>query len=106
MYGGGGLTIGNFVRIAAHTVMVPSNHEYSDTAIPITKQGLSMKGIVVEDDVWVGAGARILDGVRLRTGTVVGAGAVLTHSTNEFSVVAGVPARQLATRTKFAPSKS
>lgn len=98
LYGGGGLTIGNEVQIAAHTVIVPSNHIFADPSVSINDQGLSLKGIVIEDDVWIGAGARILDGVRLSQGTVVGAGAVVTQTTEAYSVVVGVPAVKNSSR--------
>ena len=99
LYGGGGLKIGKDVRIASHTVIVPSNHEFSDSEKPIKDQGLTLKGIVIEDDVWIGAGARILDGVRISSGTVIGAGAVVTKTTEPNSVVAGVPARLIRIRS-------
>ncbi|WP_339138119.1 MAG: acyltransferase [Candidatus Electrothrix sp. GW3-4] len=92
LYGGGGLKIGNGVRIASHTVIVPSNHVFSDPEQQIKDQGLTLKGIVIEDDVWIGAGAKILDGVTIQKGTVVGAGAVVTKSTEPYAIVAGVPA--------------
>lgn len=98
LYGSGSLRIGNSVRIAAHTVIVPSNHVFSDPDKLIKDQGLSLKGIVIEDDVWIGAGAQILDGVVIRRGTVIGAGAVVTKSTDPYSVVAGVPARKISSR--------
>ena len=98
LYGGGGLTIGNSVRIAAHCVIVPSNHQFADVDRPIREQGLSMKGIVIEDDVWIGAGVKVLDGVTLGRGCVVGAGAVVTKSVPARTVVGGVPARTIATR--------
>ncbi|MCK7515996.1 MAG: acyltransferase [Desulfobacterales bacterium] len=72
--GDGGLTIGNNVRIAAHTVIIPANHVFDDVNIPIRKQGLSKKGIVIEDDVWIGSGVKILDGVVIGKGCVIGAG--------------------------------
>lgn len=98
LYGGGGLKIGNGVRIASHTVIVPSNHDFSDLEKPIKDQGLTFKGIVVEDDVWIGAGVKILDGVVICSGSVIGAGAVVTKSTQPFSVVAGVPAKIIRSR--------
>lgn len=98
LYGGGGLHIGRGVRIAPHTVIVPGNHIFADASVFIKDQGLSQRGILVEDDVWIGAGARILDGVVLKKGTVVGAGAVVTKSTEALSVVAGVPAREISSR--------
>jgi acetyltransferase-like isoleucine patch superfamily enzyme len=99
IYGGGGLRIGRGVRIAPHTVIVPANHVFADAGVFIKDQGLSQRGILIEDDVWIGAGARILDGVILKRGTVVGAGSVVTKSTAVLSVVAGVPARQISTRS-------
>ena len=49
--------------------------------------------IVIEDNVWIGTRAIILKGVRIGTGAVIGAGAVVTHSVPPATVVAGVPAR-------------
>ena len=103
LYGSGGLEIGNDVRIAAHTVIVPSNHKFSDPCNSIKNQGLTLKGIVIEDDVWIGSGARVLDGVRIGQGSVIGAGSVVTKSTAANSVNVGVPARCIRLRTKETP---
>ena len=98
LYGHGGLTIGNGVRIAAHTVIVPANHGYQDKETPIYQQPITAKGIVIEDDVWVGCGVRILDGVRIGKGSVIAAGAVVTKDIAPNSVVGGVPARLIKSR--------
>ena len=98
LYGGGGLTIGNGVRIAAHCVIVASNHIFKDPDSYIFTQGETKDGIFIEDDVWIGAGAKVLDGVTLAKGTVVAAGAVVTRSTAPYAIVAGVPARQISSR--------
>lgn len=98
LYGAGGLSIGNGVRIAAHSVIVASNHIFSDPDVFIYAQGDSRQGIVIEDDVWIGAGAKVLDGVTVSKGTVIAAGAVVTKSTEPYSVVAGVPAKKISTR--------
>jgi len=98
LYGHGGLTIGSGVRIAAHVVVIPSNHNVDDRSRFIYEQGETMQGIVIEDDVWIGAGARILDGLVVRRGSVVAAGAVVTRSTDPFGIYAGVPARKVRER--------
>lgn len=98
IYGQGGTNIGNFVRIAAHCTIVPSNHIIEDIHVPIFKQGLSKKGICIEDDVWIGSGVRVLDGVTISKGCVIGAGSVLTKSTEKFSVYVGVPAKKIRNR--------
>jgi acetyltransferase-like isoleucine patch superfamily enzyme len=105
LHGKGGLKIGNGVRIASHTVIVASNHKFEDVGEFIHRQGDVSDGITIENDVWIGAGVKILDGVTVRRGTVVGAGAVVTRSTEAWSVVAGVPARQIASRLTEANHK-
>ena len=100
LYGHGGLEIGNDVHIATHVVIVPANHVFSNPDIPISKQGETRKGVKIGDDVWVGAGAVILDGVTIGNGAVIAAGAVVTKSVPEYSLVAGVPARIIKGRRK------
>lgn len=104
LYGEGGLQIGDNVRIAAHTAIIPGNHQFDRLDIPISEQGLSCQGIVIEDDVWIGAGVRILDGVRVARGCVIGAGSVVTRSTEPYGVYVGSPARLLKTRGKDDPT--
>lgn len=98
LYGHGGLDVGNHVRIATHVVIVASNHRIDASDKLITEQGVSAKGIVIEDDVWIGAGATILDGVRVGRGAVIAAGAVVTRNVPDNAVVAGVPAQELRLR--------
>jgi acetyltransferase-like isoleucine patch superfamily enzyme len=98
LYGHGGLTIGNGVRIATHAVMIPANHMYNDPEIPIFQQGVTMEGITIEDDVWVGCNVTILDGVRIGKGSVIAAGSVVTKDVESYTVVAGTPARPIKKR--------
>jgi len=98
LQGEGELRIGNKTRIASHTVIVPSNHIFFDPDIPFKDQGLEKLGITIEEDVWIGAGARVLDGVVLGKGCVVAAGAVVTRTVPPGTVVGGVPARTITVR--------
>lgn len=98
IYGHGGLTTGAFVRIAAHTVIIPANHIFDDPTVPISRQGLRREGIVIGDDVWIGAGCQILDGVTIGNGAVIAAGSVVNRAVEPFTVVGGVPARVLKRR--------
>ena len=68
---GRGLNIGKGVRIATQTAILPSNHIFSDRDKYIFQQGLSKEGILIEDDVWIGAGVKILDGVILKRGCII-----------------------------------
>ncbi len=98
MYGAGGLKIGNGVRIAALSTIVPANHIFEDRERYIYKQGLNKIGITIEDDVWIGSGVRVLDGVTIKKGCVIGANSVVTKSTEEFGVYVGVPAKLIKYR--------
>jgi acetyltransferase-like isoleucine patch superfamily enzyme len=98
LYGNGGLTIGTGCRIAAQTIIVTSNHGISPDEF-IYKQPLTKLGVVLEDDVWVGAGVRILDGVRVPHGCILAAGAVVTPKPMErYAIYGGVPARKIGSR--------
>jgi acetyltransferase-like isoleucine patch superfamily enzyme len=98
LYGHGGLTIGDNVLIAGHTIIIPANHIFLDNKIPINSQGLDKKGIIIENDVWIGAGCRILDGVTIGTGAIIAAGAVVNKNVEEYTVVGGVPAKLIKRR--------
>jgi len=91
--GQGGVTIGDRVYTSPFTQLLAVNHVFNDPGQPFISQGITAQGIVVEDDVWIGAGAIITDGVRIGKGAVVGAGAVVTCDVPPHTVVGGVPAR-------------
>ncbi len=93
--GQGGITIGDRVYTAPMVQMLAVNHIFDDPTRPMVEQGITADGIVIEDDVWIGAGAIITDGVRICKGAVVAAGAVVTQDVSPYTVVGGVPARAL-----------
>lgn len=91
--GQGGITIGDRVYTSPFVQLLAVNHVYSNPNVPMVEQGITAEGIVVGDDVWVGAGAIITDGVTVGRGAVIAAGAVVTKDVPAHTVVAGVPAR-------------
>lgn len=95
--GQGGVVIGDRVYTSPFTQIIAVNHVFSDPERPFVEQGITAEGIVIEDDVWLGAGAIIMDGVRVGKGAVVAAGAVVTQDVPAHTVVAGVPAKQIKT---------
>ncbi|WFB35969.1 acyltransferase [Kiritimatiellota bacterium B12222] len=94
----GRIQIGNNVRIAPNVQMIGGNHVIDRTDIPIAKQGLIHKPIIVEDDVWIAGRVVITCGVRIGTGSVIAAGAVVTKDVPAWSIVGGVPAKILRKR--------
>jgi carbonic anhydrase/acetyltransferase-like protein (isoleucine patch superfamily) len=99
LYGHGGLSIGDHVRIAAHCVIVPANHGIALDGGLIADQPLTRRGVRIGNDVWLGAGARILDGAVIGEGCVVAAGAVVRGELEPYGIYAGVPARLIRMRT-------
>ncbi|MGD1994229.1 MAG: acyltransferase [Anaerolineae bacterium] len=91
--GQGGVTIGDRVYTSPMVQIVAVNHVFDDPGRPFVEQGITAQGIVVEDDVWIGSGAVLTDGVRVQRGAVVAAGAVVTEDVPAHTVVGGVPAR-------------
>ncbi len=96
--GNGGVKIGNFVRIASGVRIFASQHVFSSKGIPIYLQGIISKGIIIEDDVWIGTNVIILDGVTIGKGSVIGAGAVVTKDIPPFSIAVGNPAHVIKKR--------
>lgn len=100
IYSGAGISIGNNVLIAANCTLAPVNHEFRDASRLIREQGFtkSRGGIVIEDDVWIGANCVLLDGAIIRTGSVVGASSLVRGELPAYSISRGVPAVQFASR--------
>jgi maltose O-acetyltransferase len=94
----GGLTLGNDVLVGPNAVLLTSQHHWSDPSLPIVLQGHELAPTAIGDDVWIGANAVVLPGLHIATGSVVGAGAVVTEDTQPYTIVAGVPARVVGNR--------
>ncbi len=101
IYSGNGVTIGDNVLVAANCTLASTNHEFRSRDRLIFQQGFmpSRGGIVVEDDVWIGANSVLVDGAVIRRGAVVGAGSVVVGELEAYGVFVGVPARLVRRRT-------
>ncbi|HEX9921997.1 MAG TPA: acyltransferase [Anaerolineae bacterium] len=101
MRGQGGIRIGNDVYTGPMVQIVAVNHVYTDPDRPIREQGVTAQGIVIEDDVWIGAGATVVDGVTVGRGSVIGAGAVVTSDIPPYSIAVGTPAKPIKDRRQL-----
>ena len=99
-YSGNGIKIGNKVLIGPNCNIVPTNHNFDSIDLPIRNQGFqdSKGGVIIEDDVWLGANVTLLDGAIIRKGCIIAAGAVVNGPTEPFGIYAGIPAKKIKSR--------
>ena len=96
--GEGGLEIGADVLIGPHAKLLSAGHAIDEGDIVIAKNRITRAQITVEDGAWIGAGAIILEGVRIGRGAVVAAGALVRGDVPAGMVAAGIPARVIRAR--------
>ena len=97
------VTVGRHALFAAYTYLVGGGHDFERADVPVLEQGRSSRGITLGDNVWLGTGTKVLDGVRIGRDVVVGAGAVVTDDLPDGAVAVGVPARVVRRREGGAP---
>jgi len=72
-------------------VSIPgANHNFDSIDVPMNMQGNTIKGTIIEDDVWIGANSVILDGIAIGKGSVIRAGSVVAKDVEPYSIVGGV----------------
>jgi virginiamycin A acetyltransferase len=100
IYSGNGVEIGSGVLIAANCTLAPVNHEFRVRNLPIAQQGFkpSRGGIMIADDVWIGAGCVILDGAQIGKGCVIGALSLVKEKLEPYTIYAGNPLAKIAER--------
>lgn len=94
------IMIGDRCQIGGNVSFIAESHNFKDADKEIFEQGVSRKGIFLGDDCWIGNNSIILDGVKLGKGCVVGAGAVVTRSFDDYSVISGCPAKLMYKRNE------
>ena len=81
--------------IATRTLILTTSH---DRRSKIMRESAIHKPVIIEDNVWIGAGSILLGGITIGSGAVIGAGAVVTHDIKSNQIVYGVPARSVRDR--------
>ncbi len=104
VYGNGDVTIGNNVMIAARSSINTVSHHAGRCDMPMSEQGIYCAPVTIEDDVWIGMHAVVLQGVVIGRGSIIGAGAVVTSDIPPWSIAVGTPARVIKRRDN-APEK-
>ncbi|RXK81844.1 acyltransferase [Filimonas effusa] len=95
----GDVKIGRYVMIAPHVMLAGGGHGFDDISKPMMLQPSTNKGgIVIEDDVWIGANCTVVDGVVIGKGAIIAAGSVVVGNVASYDIVAGVPAKRIRSR--------
>ena len=99
LYSFGGIEIGADSMIAAQCYIGGGRYDpRGSMEVPMHRQPLPGRGVVIESGCWLGAGVTVADGVRIGRGSVIGAGAVVLRDVAQETIVGGVPARPLGLR--------
>ncbi|MCX5695211.1 MAG: acyltransferase [Candidatus Omnitrophica bacterium] len=99
IYSGNGISIGKNVLIASNCSLAPTNHAIKKDKNIIAQRFMpSRGGIIIEDDVWIGANTVILDGAILRKGCVVGAHSLVNKELEGYSINVGSPTKKIGYR--------
>jgi acetyltransferase-like isoleucine patch superfamily enzyme len=93
------VSVGEGVLMAAYSYVIGGDHDFSDPGRSVLDQTRTSAGVTIGAGVWMGAGAKILDGVSLGEHAIIGAGAVVREDVPPRAIAAGVPARVVSMRT-------
>lgn len=96
--GRGGVEIGNDVLIAFDSVII-SDHHINKKGILMRKSGFTSKPVKIGNNVLIGAKAIIMPGVKIGNNVIIGASSVVTHDVPSNTVVAGIPAKKIRSRS-------
>jgi acetyltransferase-like isoleucine patch superfamily enzyme len=92
------VTIGASALLAAYCYVIGGDHDFSDPSKPVLEQTRTSAGVAIGTGVWMGAGAKILDGVTIGDHAVIGAGSVVRERVDAYAIAVGLPARVVSSR--------
>jgi len=102
VWGGVECVIGNNVMLGSDVKLITIEHGYKNKTIPMQRQKSVYSPIVIEDDVWLGDGVKVISGnkpLKISKGIIIGAGSVVTKDLNhEYGIYVGIPAKFLKSR--------
>lgn len=94
----GSVVIGNNVIFGPNVSIFSENHDFSNAELPVSLQGVTRRGVKVEDGVWIGTRAVILDGVTIGKNSIIAAGSIVTKDVPPYTIVGGIPAKIIKNR--------
>ena len=92
------IKIGNYCRFGSFVQILDNGHGFEKETL-IKDQDAIIRETIIGDDVWVGVGAKILMGVTIGNGAVIGANSVVTKDIPSYAIAVGVPAKVIKYRT-------
>ena len=98
---GNGSMIDMNAVIGSGAIIKDNCHIGAGAVIAGVMEPISLKPVVIEDDVLIGANATILNGITIKKGSIVGAGSVVIEDVMENTTVAGVPGKVINQNRKW-----
>ena len=98
VFSGSKVEVGRYGLFAAYTYLVGGGHAFDDKSVPVIHQPRTSVGITLGENVWLGTGAKVMDGVRIGRDVVIGAGAVVAEDIPEGVIAVGIPAKVVRQR--------
>ena len=92
------VALGDDVLLAAYCYIVGGDHDFSDTSKAVLAQGRTSAGVEIGPGVWMGAGAKVLDGVTVGAHAIIGAQAVVRDPVPAYAIAVGIPAKIIGQR--------
>lgn len=90
-----GIKVGKNTNISSYTKFITGSHNIDNPEFKA-----EFKPINIGEYVWIGTGATVLQGVTIGNGAIIAAGAVVTKDVQPFTIVGGVPAKEIRKRNK------
>lgn len=92
------VTIGDNTLIAANCYIIDSNHGIEKENLIRNQKSICKGPVIIEEDVWIGAGAKVLSGVHIGKGAVIGAQSLVNKDIPANAIAVGVPAKVIGYR--------